>query len=194
MIHSPAPRLNYNLLLRLYENLISFIHPLSAWILIFCFVFMNIWYHSFTRSHIKFWSSASFLWTLDFILSSAPRLNFDLLFRLYEHLISLFHPIPDWILIFCFVFTNNWFHSFTRSLIELWFSTSSLRTLDFIRSSALRLNFDLPLRLYEHLLSFIHQLPYWIMIFFFVFYEHLITFINPLPDWILIFYFVITNT
>ena len=153
-IHSLGPRINFVLLFRLYEHLISFIHPLQDWIMILCYVFMNALFYSFIRSQIEFWSSATSLWALDFIHSSAPRLNFDLplrpykkldiihslaprmkfdlLSRLYEYLISFILTLLNWILIFCYVFTNTWFHSFIHFQIEFWSPASSLRTLDFI--------------------------------------------------------------
>ena len=124
-------------------------------ILIFCFVFTNTWFYSFTLFQIEFWSSASSLRILDFIHSPCPRLNFGLLLLLYEYLISFFfHPVPDWILIFYFVFTNTWFYSFTLSQIEFWSSALFLQKLDFIHSSCPRLNSGLLFRLYEHFISF----------------------------------------
>ena len=171
-IHSLPPRFHFDLLLRYYKYLISLIYLLLDCILIFCFVITNTWFHSFICSKIEFWSFGSLLRALDFIRLSAHSLNFDLLLRYYKHSISFINFPLDWILIFCFIITNTWFHSFTTSKIEFWYSASLLRTLDFKLSSTLRLNFDLLLRYYEHLISFIHLLP----------------------DWILIFYFVITNT
>ena len=147
-----------------YFNIIAFIDLIPDWIFVFCFVFTNTWFYSFTQSQIECWSSASLLqhlisfihllldWILifhlvitklDFIHSPAPRLNFVLLLRLYEHLISFIHPVPDWILIFSFVITNTWFHSFTYFQINFWSSASLLRILDYIHSPDLRLNFDL---------------------------------------------------
>ena len=163
---------NFDLLLRLYEHLISFIHPFPDWILIFCFLITNVWFHSFALSQIEFCSSASLLWTLDVIPSPCPRLNFYLPLRYYEHFFLFIYPVPDWILIFHFAITNTWFHSFTLPQIGFWSSTSSLRTFDFIHSPCPRLKFDLLLCYYEYLLSYI----------------------LPVPDWILVFCFVITNT
>ena len=116
----------------LLRILFIFFHLLPDLISIFCFVITNTCFHSFTRSQIKFWSSTSLLRTLDFIRSPTLRLNFDLLLHYYEHLILFIHPLLDWISIFCFVITNTWFHSFTRSYIEFRSSASLLRTLDFI--------------------------------------------------------------
>ena len=87
--------------------------------------------------------------TLDFIHSPCPRLTFDFLLRLYEHLILIIYPVPDWILIFSFVITNTWFHSFTYFQIKFWSSASLLRILDYIHSPDLRLNFDLLLHHYK---------------------------------------------
>ena len=114
-IHLSALRLNYDILLRYYKYLSPFIHSLFDWILIFCSIFTNIWSYLFTRFNIEFWSSVPLLWILVFIYWPAPRLKFDLLLRLYKHLILFFHTLPDWILIFCFVFTSTWFHSLIRS-------------------------------------------------------------------------------
>ena len=138
---------------RLYENLISFIDSLLDWILIFYFMFMNTVFYSFIRSKIEFWPSATSLRTLDFIHSSASRLNFVFLLRLYKHWILCFHPLSDWM--FYFDFTNTWFHSFANSTLKLCSSTSFLQTFDFINSFASSLNCDLFFQLYEHFISFI---------------------------------------
>ena len=141
-IHSPAPRLQFDLLLRPYGHLISIIRLLPDWCLFFYFVVTHTWFHSFTRSQIKFWSSASSLRTLDCIRLPDPRFNFDLSLQLYEHLISFIHPLPDRIFIFYFAFTNTSFHSFTRSQIEFRSSTSLVQTLDCILLSARRMNLN----------------------------------------------------
>ena len=100
------------------------------------FVFVFTRFHSFNCFKIEFWSFASFLHSLDFILSPAPnlnfdhligflywldfilvtdlRLNFDNLFRFYIHLNSFFPRLWYLILVMCFVFTFTWIRYFNR--------------------------------------------------------------------------------
>ena len=110
----------------------------------------------------------------------APRLNY------YDHLLP---------------FTFTWFHSFNRSKIEIWSSTSFLRSLNFILLPIPRLNFDHLFLVNLHLISFFHPLPVWIWLLssFFrsldfvlstapslnfdnliLFYIHLISFFQPI--------------
>ena len=135
--------------------------------LIFYFVLTNTLFYSFARSQINFWSFAS---------------------SLQKHFISFIYPILDSILIFYSVFTKTWFHSFVRFQIEFWSSASLLRTFDFILTLCPRLNYELLLRFYKHLISFIRPVPDWISIFCFVITNSWFNSLN------LILCFVLTNT
>ena len=115
------------------------------------FVFVFTRFHSFNCFKIEFWSFASFLHSLDFILSPAPnlnfnhligflywldfilvtdlRLNFDNLFRFYIHLNSFFPRLWYLILVMCFVFTFTWIRYFNR--YERFFINDFFCWLDF---------------------------------------------------------------
>ena len=78
-------RFKSNNLLGLYVHFNLFFRPPSAWILVIYYVFTFIWFHSFNRSQIQFWSFASLLRSLDFIFSPASRPNFDHIFCFYVY-------------------------------------------------------------------------------------------------------------
>ena len=157
-----AFRFKSNNLLGLYVHFISFFRPPSAWMLVICYVFTFIWFHSFNRSQIQFWSFASlftwfhsftrfqtefrsyfpFLRLLDFILLPYPKLNFDHLLRFHVHSISFLQPLPDWIMIIRFVFTFTWFHSFTQFRISFSIKCFVLHLVDIILAAIPWLNAD----------------------------------------------------
>ena len=147
--------------------------------MILYFVLTDIWFHSFTRFRIKVWPFASSLWTFDFIISSASWFNFDLLFRLYDHFISFFHSLPDWIfplLLRYYEYLISFFSLVQR--FHFLSSASTLRIRDCILSSAPRLKFNLLFR-YDFILSPASRLKFDILLRY---YAHLISFFQPLPD------------
>ena len=75
---------------RFNNNLILIFPPLSDQMLIFYIVLTITWFYSFPRSQIDFLSSILFKRSLDFILPPILRLNFYLLYRFNDHLISFF--------------------------------------------------------------------------------------------------------
>ena len=159
---------NVNLLLRCYKHLTSFFHLILNLLFTTYFVITVAWFHSFARFKMGILPYVLFLCALGFILSSAPRLNFYHMFCFYVCLISFFHPFLDWIFTIRFVLTSAWFRSFTYFKVDVSPYTPLLRSLGFIPSPSLRLDFYHTLCFYVRLVSFFHPLQDWIITIRFV--------------------------